>query len=176
MGAYGHRQIECAIRFAPNRGFALDVGCGAGRCVGWLTSHGFCAEGIDASARMISVAKSRHPMVTFTQADICRWNPARDYDLIVAWDSVWHVPLDQQEPVLYKLCAALAHHGVLIFSTGGLDCPSEKSDQCMGPQMYYSVLGIPKTLAVLANANCICRHLEYDQFPEKHVFIVAQKT
>jgi hypothetical protein len=24
--------------------------------------------------------------------------------------------------------------------------------------------------------GCICRHLEYDQFPEKHVFLIAQKA
>lgn len=46
----------------------------------------------------------------------------------------------------------------------------------MGPPMYYSVLGIPKTLQTIAEAGFICRHLEYDQLPEKHVFLIAQKT
>ena len=38
---------------------------------------------------------------------------------------------------------------VLVFTTGGTDAPSEKQDSCMGPPMYYGVLGIPKTLQVL---------------------------
>jgi hypothetical protein len=46
----------------------------------------------------------------------------------------------------------------------------------MRTPMYYSVLGIPMTLAVLAKSGCTCRHLEYDQHPELHVYIVAQKA
>ena len=41
--------------------------------------------------------------------------------------------------------------------------------------MYYSVLGIPKTLEVLSAAGCICRHLEYDQYPEQHLYMIAQR-
>jgi hypothetical protein len=42
--------------------------------------------------------------------------------------------------------------------------------------MYYGVLGIPKTLQTISEAGCLCRHVEYDQFPEKHVFLIAQKA
>jgi hypothetical protein len=59
---------------------------------------------------------------------------------------------------------------------GGLDGPEEKQDSSMGPPIYYSVLGIPKTLETISEARCVCRHLEYDQMPEKHVFIIAQKA
>jgi RimJ/RimL family protein N-acetyltransferase len=41
--------------------------------------------------------------------------------------------------------------------------------------MYHATLGIPRTLEVLAEAGCVCRHLEYDQYPEGHVYLVAQK-
>jgi RimJ/RimL family protein N-acetyltransferase len=42
--------------------------------------------------------------------------------------------------------------------------------------MYHATLGIPKTLQVLAEACCTCRHLEYDQHPELHLYVVAQKA
>jgi RimJ/RimL family protein N-acetyltransferase len=42
--------------------------------------------------------------------------------------------------------------------------------------MYHATLGIPKTLQILAEAGCVCRHLEYDQHPELHVYIIAQKA
>jgi hypothetical protein len=86
------------------------------------------------------------------------------------------MPLEQQEPTLTKLCRGLAAGRILVFTTGGTDEPSEKQDSCMGPPMYYGVLGIPKTLQVLVESGCTCRHLEYDQFPELHVYIVAQKV
>ena len=45
----------------------------------------------------------------------------------------------------------------------------------MGPPMYHATLGIPNTLHVLAEAGCVCRHLEYDQYPEAHVCLIAQQ-
>jgi RimJ/RimL family protein N-acetyltransferase len=42
--------------------------------------------------------------------------------------------------------------------------------------MYHATLGIPKTLQVLAEAGCVCRHLEYDQHPEAHVYLIAQNS
>lgn len=45
----------------------------------------------------------------------------------------------------------------------------------MGPPMYTAAIGIPKTLTLLSENGCICRHLEYDQHPELHLYIVAQK-
>ncbi|HVK18345.1 MAG TPA: GNAT family N-acetyltransferase [Fimbriiglobus sp.] len=175
VSTYGFAQIERAVAFVKHKGVALDVGCGTGRCLGLLAPHGFGTDGIDVSSAMIALARDRHPEARLFHADICVWELPRPYDLIVAWDSVWHVPLDQQEAILTKLCRGLAAGGVLVFSTGGTDAPSEKQDSCMGPPMYHATLGIPKTLRVLADSGCVCRHLEYDRYPEAHVYLVAQK-
>jgi SAM-dependent methyltransferase len=174
---YGIKQHERAIAFTRNRRNALDVGCGSsGRIVDLLQSHGFEVEGLDVSARMIDLAKRRHPGVTFHHADICEWELREQYDFISAWDSIWHVPLSQQEPVLRKLLNGLSPGGVFIFTMGGLDAPSEKIDSAMGPRVYYSAPGIPDTLRLLSAAGCVCRHLEYDQYPESHLYVVAQKA
>lgn len=175
LSAYGFAQIERAVSFVKHKGVALDVGCGTGRLMGLLSKHGFRTEGIDVSPAMIDLARDRNPEARLFHADICEWKLPRSYDMIVAWDSVWHVPLAEQEAVLTKLCRGLAAGGVLVFTTGGPDAPSEKRDSCMGPPMYHATLGIPKTLQVLAEAGCVCRHLEYDQHPELHVYLVAQK-
>lgn len=173
----GMRQHEHALKFRPRGGRALDVGCGcSGRFLRLLESHGYEVEGLDVSAQMIALAKSRNPTATFYHADVCEWMPARQYDFITAWDSIWHVPLERSESVLRRLCGALTAGGVLIWTTGGLDGPEEKRDSSLGPPVYYSVLGIPKTLQTVADSGCICRHLEYDQLSEKHVFLIAQKA
>jgi RimJ/RimL family protein N-acetyltransferase len=175
LSTYGFAQIERAVAFVKRKGVALDVGCGAGRCLGLLARHGFRTDGLDVSPTMIALARERHPQERLFHADICRWDLPRSYDLIVAWDSVWHVPLGQQGAVLAKLCRGLSAGGVLVFTTGGTDAPEEKRDSHMGPPMYHATLGIPKTLHVLAEAGCVCRHLEYDQHPEAHVYIIAQR-
>ena len=176
LSTYGFAQIERAVAFVKHKGVALDVGCGTGRLMGLLSKHGFRTDGLDASTAMIALARERHPEARLFHADICRWHLPRSYDLIVAWDSTWHVPLAQQEMVLLKLCRGLAAGGVLVFTTGGTDAPEEKQDSCMGPPMYHATLGILRTLQVLAGSGCVCRHLEYDQYPELHVYIVAQKA
>jgi len=31
-------------------------------------------------------------------------------------------------------------------------------------------------LEVIARAGCVCRHLEYDQHPEPHLYLIVQKA
>jgi SAM-dependent methyltransferase len=176
LRANGIAQVERAIAFCRQRGFALDAGCGcSGRFIDLVISKGFQVEALDLSERMLALARERHPDVTFYKGDICTWEFPRSYDLVIGWDSIWHVPLSDQEPMLRKICRGLNPGGVFVFTTGGLDAPEEKTDSAMGPPVYYSVLGIPRTVEVLHEEGCICRHLEYDQWPEKHLYVIAQR-
>lgn len=173
----GIEQHERAMAFLENRRYALDIGCGSsGRIIDLLIGHGFTVEGLDVSNRMIKLAKKRHPHTTFHHADISNWEFSRKYDFISAWDSIWHLQLADQERVLTKILRGLTSGGVCIFSTGGLDAPEEKTDSAMGPPVYYSTLGIPGTLQLISDNQCVCRHLEYDQYPELHLYVVAQRT
>lgn len=177
LDANGVALHEHALKFRPSGGAAIDLGCGcSGRFLKLLAARGYEVEGLDASARMIALARERLPGVRLEQADLCTWRPSRAYDFITAWDSLWHVPMAEAEKVLRKIGSALARGGVFITTTGGLDAPAEKHDSAMGPPMYYSVLGIPRTLEVLAECGCVCRHLEFDQLPEKHLCLIVQKA
>jgi SAM-dependent methyltransferase len=141
-----------------------------------MISEGFDAEGLDVSTEMIRMAKQRHPDVVFHQADICSWLFPKKYDLISAWDSIWHAPLVEHEAILRKLCAALSQGGILIFTTGGVDNPEEVTNPCMGQPLYHAALGIPRILKIFAECGCICRHLEYDQYPELHLYLIIQRV
>jgi SAM-dependent methyltransferase len=168
---------ERAIAFVREKGRALDVGCGSsGRFIDLLTSRGFAVEGLDLSDRMIELAKARHPGVVFHHADVREWMFPCAYDFVSGWDSVWHVPLADQERVLRKILRGLSPGGVFLFTMGGLDAPSAMVNSDMGVPMYYATLGIPKTLALLSEEGAVCRHLEYDQYPEKHVVVIAQRA
>lgn len=166
-----------AIAFVKNRGYALDVGCGCtGRFINLLLEKGFKTEGVDISDKMISLAKKRHPEIKFHLEDICEWQPPKSYDFITAWDSIWHVPLDQQEKVISKLISSLNTKGVLIFSCGATDEKGEHTDNFMGPEVYYSTLGINGFLQLIISLGCTCRHFEYDQYPELHGYFIIQKS
>jgi SAM-dependent methyltransferase len=176
VSTYGFAQVQRAVAFVKRTGVALDVGCGTGRLMELLGQHGFRTDGVDVSPAMLALARDRHPDARLFHADICRWELPEAYDLIVALDSVWHVPLAEQAAVLTKLCRGLAAGGVLIFTTGVTDAPDERQNSYMGPPMYHATLGIPDTLRVLTEAGCVCRHLEYDQHPEQHVYLIVQNV
>jgi SAM-dependent methyltransferase len=173
----GMVQHERAVAFTDLRGSALDIGCGSsGRVIDLLLEQGFAPEGLDLSRRMLELARRRHPDLGFHHADICEWAFPRAYDFISAWDSIWHVPLHALEGVLRKVLAGLAPGGVAIFTIGGTDEPSETRDCHMGPPMYHATLGIPRTLEIVAETGSVCRHLEYDRYPELHVYLICQRT
>jgi len=138
-------------------------------------AHGFEVEAVDVSSRMVELARRKHPDVEIHCADVRDWSFRRKYDLISAWDSIWHIPLNDQETILRRILDNLTAKGVYIFTTGGVDEPGEMVDSFMGPEMYYSSLGLRRTLDVVSEAGGVCRHLEYDRFPEPHVYIIVQR-
>lgn len=185
---YGIAQHERALRFLDNGGSALDVGCGSsGRIIELLKKNCLEPEGLDISAEMLARAREKHPDVVFHQADICEWSFPKKYHFISAWDSIWHVELAQQPQMLRNLFAGLAPGGVMIFSTGGIDGPEERTNSCMGQPLYHAAPGIPEVLRVIDGSGCVCRHLEYDQRPDRrwtssdsaevndHVYLIVQK-
>jgi SAM-dependent methyltransferase len=170
-------QHRRALQFLTGAGRAIDVGCGSsGRIIDLLLSAGFEVEGLDISATMLELAKAKHPGVRFQQGDICTWEFPAQYDFISAWDSIWHLPLQQHAAVLEKICAALKPGGVLIFTSGGVDAPNEVTNpSCHGQPLYHAALGIPRLLRLIDEFGCVCRHLEYDQHLELHIYLIVQK-
>lgn len=174
--ANGIEAHKRALSFVKGRGKALDIGCGCtGRFIDFLQQEGFTPEGVEISDEMLRLAKQKHPDVTFHHQDICQWQPLEKYDFITAWDSIWHIPLVQQESVMTKLIGSLNKGGVLIFSFGGTDEPGEHTDSFMGPEVYYSTLGTNGFVSLLMKLGAVCRHLEYDQHPELHTYLIVQK-
>lgn len=167
--------VRALTFLGASRGHALDVGCGANpRLRLWLRAQGFAVEGVDLSPRMLELARRAQPELTFHQADICEWTPPRRYAFVTAWDSIWHVSLHRQLGVIAKLCAALEPGGVLIFTSGGLDEPNEVTNPCHGAPLYHATPGVPAILRALREAGATLRHYEFDQWPESHVYFVAQ--
>lgn len=166
-----------AIQFVNSRNAALDVGCGCtGRFFDLLRAENFKPEGVDISDKMVNLARKRDPDIHIHHEDICAWLPPQHYDFITAWDSIWHIPLAQQEKVITQLISRLNNHGVFIFSCGASDEKGEQIDDFMGPEVYYSTLGVNGFLTLIMSLGCICRHFEYDQYPELHSYFIVQKV
>ena len=175
--SYGIDALMHAITMCgedKKRRTALDIGCGSGgRMIRALEQHAFQVTGIDCSERMVAMAQSKHPDGTFIHADIMTWNTSERYKLIVAWDSIFHLPFDQQESVVSKLTSLLQQDGILMYTFG--DEIGEHISEWHGRSFYYSSLGIEKNLNILQDHDCRIRHVELDQFPLKHCVLMAKK-
>jgi SAM-dependent methyltransferase len=169
----GLAYLRRAIDLCAKRETALDVGCGAGRFFGVLAEAGFRITGVDVSEAMLSRARKRHPSAQVLFADICQWQLPGLYDMVVAWDSTFHVPHHMQHEVHKKLCGALADGGVILMTAGGVD--GEITGMMHGEPFYYSSLDQTEHMMILRNAGCQCVQFERDQFPENHCVIIGIK-
>ncbi len=169
---YGVAALRRAMRCCRRVGSALDVGCGVGgRMIDALQSAGFMPEGIDVSAGMLQLAKQDHPGLRFCCADICQWQSQRRFALVLAWDSLFHLPLEEQEPVLRKLCGLLEDGAVLLYSFG--DDEGSHCDYWHGRAFHYSSIGVARNLAVLQDEGMTVLHLEREA--PRHVYVIAHK-
>ena len=174
---YGVSALERALKFIKEPEKALDVGCGCeGRFLKILSARGFKCTGLDISSEMIALAAKRLPAIEFVVGDICSWQLPEKYQFISAWDSTFHLPLENQEPVLSKLCEGLKTQGVILFTCGGSEAPGIISGEFGGRTFDYSSLGVPQFVKLLWRFGCSVKYLDYDQYPEKHVTIIATKN
>lgn len=81
---------------------------------------------------MIALARAADPTAVLHHADICSWPLPRAYRFISAWDSIWHVRLEQQHALMLRLMHALEPGGIFLFSAGGLDAAGEHVEAAMG--------------------------------------------
>jgi ubiquinone/menaquinone biosynthesis C-methylase UbiE len=84
--------VQSMFAAAPP-GFALDAACGTGRHAEHLASLGHSVVGIDLSAEMLSLAKTKVPLGEFQQGDL-RAMPFADgtFDLAVCGLALTHAP------------------------------------------------------------------------------------
>ena len=171
---YGIAALNKALQFMQTGGQALDIGCGSGgRMVQVLDEHGFTVTGIDVSAEMIRIAKSNHIDHIFMLADICEFDSSHSFDFILAWDSIFHLPIERHQMVLAKMCKMLSPNGVMLYTLGNAVGSTESiwRDDIFS----YSFIGAADNLRVLIDNYVNPIHLELDQYPENHVVMIGQK-
>ena len=172
-GAYGLEALKKAIKFHSGIKTALDVGCGAGgKLVDELVEKGSSIHGIDVSEKMIQIARENHPNEVFEVQDICSWDIKAKYDFIYAWDSIFHIPLEEHKSVVKKLSKALNPGGILLYTFG--NAQGEHTATWMDDTFYYSSIGINENIKLLMESHLSILHLELDQYPEKHAVIIGK--
>lgn len=132
----------------------LDIGCGTGlplmkRMVDFEAN----VTGIDISSEMIQKAKANVPGASIIEGDILTINFEETFDGILAWDSLFHLPLDQQEQAIRKIASLLKPNGIFLFTAGGSE--GELRSTMFDTEFYYSSLSSQKYESILSDQNCV---------------------
>jgi ubiquinone/menaquinone biosynthesis C-methylase UbiE len=97
----------------------LDLGCGTGMpMMHYLLMQGMHVTGVDASYRMLEIAKNNLPSADFIQADMRNLSLNRKFDAIIAWHSFFHLPCEDQPSMFNVFKNHLNTNGVLLFTSG----------------------------------------------------------
>lgn len=131
------------VENARKEGKLLDLLCGPGYLLGKIASRRPDLDllGIDLEPQFISHAKEKYPGVSFTVADVSKWQPAEKYDVIVCTAGVHHLRYEEQEAFMENVSKALAPSGFAIFGDPYIDDYSnEQERQLAGAKLGYEYL------------------------------------
>jgi len=97
----------------------LDLGCGTGvPILNYLLTQRLAVVGVDASHKMLTLAKQNFPSTEFIMADMRNLSLNKKFDGIIAWHSFFHLPAEDQ-PAMFKIFAEhLNPNGILLFTSG----------------------------------------------------------
>ena len=129
MADYANRQlkpveIEIITRYKEVlSGRILEVGCGAGRILGYLVGLGGDVHGIDVSERMVAHCRESFPAASVRVGDMrdLRGSVDGQFDAILLFDNVLDVVDDAtRRSILDQVHALLGAGGLVIFSSHNL--------------------------------------------------------
>lgn len=141
------------IRIADQRR-VLDLGCGPGRDVAYLTDLGCHLVGLDLSSGMLAQARLRLPGAQFVQADLCHLPVASDsFDGIWACASLLHLRRTQVPAALLEARRVLHHPCGLLY----LSLKAGQGERWVtgsdGHRRFFSFFLLPELQTVLQHTG-----------------------
>jgi 2-polyprenyl-3-methyl-5-hydroxy-6-metoxy-1,4-benzoquinol methylase len=140
----------------PPSAIVLDIGCGTGIPITkHLVDKKFIVHALDYSYKMISLAKQNVKGAEFFNNDITNWTAPTQYDGIIAWDSIFHLTVENQVNVLKKIIQMLKPGGVGLLTCGVKE--GEINSSMFGQPFYYSSPSFKRYIELIKELNCnIC--------------------
>lgn len=138
----------------PKGGSILDLGCGAGEPIArYLIDRDRKLTGVDVSERMITLARTRFGRHRWICADMRTVELEGPFHGVIAWDSLFHLPPEDQAEMVVKAAAWLAPEGAFLFNTGSA-C-SETIGCQFGEELYHASLAPADYRALFAAHSLI---------------------
>jgi SAM-dependent methyltransferase len=118
--------LEAVEAFKP-AGSILELACGPGLWTSQLLRRATDITAIDASPEMLAIAARRvaDTRVRFIEADLFRWQPDREYDVVFFAFWISHVPLERFEWFWGFVGDCLTATGRVFFCDDAFRTPDE---------------------------------------------------
>jgi SAM-dependent methyltransferase len=124
----GGEEIEDALDSFRPTGDVLELACGPGQWTKRLLRHAQSVTAIDSSPEMLAMASRQvghDDRVGFVQADLFRWRPDRQFDLVFFGFWLSHVPLERFDAFWLMVAECLTPRGRVFFADDAYRTPDE---------------------------------------------------
>ncbi|MEP9357769.1 class I SAM-dependent methyltransferase [Sphingomonas sp. KR3-1] len=144
--------IDRFLLGVPKGAPVLDLGCGAGEPIArYLIDRRHPVTGVDLSEEMIALCRTRFPRERWLVGDMRKLALDTPFGGIVAWDSAFHLPADDQLALIARLAPWLVPGGALLFNTG--DARGTAIGQQFGEELYHASADPAEYRAVFARTG-----------------------
>jgi SAM-dependent methyltransferase len=132
--------LQKATALAPAPGKVLDLGCGSGEPLArYFVEHGYHVTGVDVVDEMLEMCRARFPDMTWQRDDMRNLDLGERFDIVVAWDSFFHLRPGDQRSMFETFRKHTAPCGVLLFTSGTTEGEAVGGD-LFGDKLYHASL------------------------------------
>ncbi len=131
--------LDRFLSFVPAGGTVLDVGCGMAEPIAaYVVATGRALVGLDASPTLIGLCRGRFPDHEWIVGDMRAVALGRQFDGVIAWDSLFHLHLDDQRGMFARFAAHARPGAPLLFTSGTSE--GEAIGEYCGEPLYHASL------------------------------------
>jgi predicted TPR repeat methyltransferase len=151
----------------------LDLGCGSGEPLArYLVDRGCAITGVDSSAPLLKLCRSRFPDHAWIWGDMRRLSLGRRFDGIMAWDSFFLLTPDDQRAMFPVFREHAAPGAALMFTSG--PAAGVRIGTFEGEPLYHSSLDEGEYRALLARHGFdVLHHVPEDPDCDRHTVWLA---
>jgi 2-polyprenyl-3-methyl-5-hydroxy-6-metoxy-1,4-benzoquinol methylase len=131
--------LDRFLRHVPPGGTVLDLGCGMGEPIAqYILSRGYRIVGCDSSPSLITLCRARFPNAEWLVADMRELALDRRFDGLIAWDSFFHLSMDDQRSMIVRFADHTNPDAPLMFTSGSR--AGESVGTYHGEPLYHASL------------------------------------
>jgi SAM-dependent methyltransferase len=153
--------LDLFLSHVPPTGAVLDIGCGMAEPIArYLIEGGFRVVGVDSSPSMIEMCHARFGESEWLVADMRELVLGRRFEGVLAWDSFFHLHMDDQRAMFARFAAHALPGAPLMFTSGTLE--GEAIGSYCGEPLYHASLDPAEYEQLLASNGFTVRAYRAD--------------